>query len=335
MFGGARSAELASDSSALLLPDGKTTSSELPELPVYGRGALDVITQPPEALAATSEPEHLPPPLWQKVLRFCLHNWEKVVVLCILLVLIILVSVKGVTVFKDIIHWFEKQNNWIGWTCFTLLYCLNISILLPGILFILAAGFVFGFWKGLLAVWLGGGVGQSLAFLLARYLVGGWVSALARGKSKKWDVIDKAMELEGWKLLLLVRLSPLVPYNLLNIAMAATKIHFWAFALVSFFGIIPECALFTYTGSLAENIGAIVSGEAKPRAVVTYVMAGITVLLLLATATLATILIRRALKRADLHLREDPETGCPEVDAGSQDGRSGNLSRRASRAAPA
>ena len=138
--------------------------------------------------------------------------------------------------FKDIIVWFEKQNNWIGWTCFTLLYMINIAILLPGIFMILGAGFVFGFWKGLLAVWLGGGIGQSLAFLLARYLVGDWVSALVRGKSKKWDVIDKAMELEGWKLLLLVRLSPLVPYNLLNICMAATKIHFWQFAVVSFFG---------------------------------------------------------------------------------------------------
>lgn len=207
---------------------------------------------------------------------------------------------QGVTVFKDIIVWFEKQNNWIGWTCFTLLYMINIAVLLPGIFMILGAGFVFGFWKGLLAVWLGGGIGQSLAFLLARYLVGDWVSALARGKSKKWDVIDKAMELEGWKLLLLVRLSPLVPYNLLNICMAATKIHFWQFAVVSFFGahfmpcvlvlpllpkcrpticacmqpvalpqlmlwekresglsksfvpgagVIPECALFTYTGT--------------------------------------------------------------------------------------
>lgn len=52
---------------------------------------------------------------------------------------------QGVTVFKDIIHWFEKQNNWMGWTCFMLLYCLNIAILLPGILWILAAGFVFGY----------------------------------------------------------------------------------------------------------------------------------------------------------------------------------------------
>ena len=45
-------------------------------------------------------------------------------------------------------------------------------------------------------------------------------------------------------------------------------------------------------GSLAENIGAIVSGEAKPHGVVTYVMAGVTVLLLLATTTWATVLIR-------------------------------------------
>ena len=44
------------------------------------------------------------------------------------------------------------------------------------------------------------------------------------------------MEDEGWKLLLLCRLSPLIPYNVLNITMASTKIHFWHFAIVSFFG---------------------------------------------------------------------------------------------------
>ncbi len=117
---------------------------------------------------------------------------------------------------------------------------------------------------------------------------------------------------------------------------------------------------------MAENIGAIVSGEAKPHGVVTYVMAGVTVAMLLATTTWATVLIRhealpgfcqrppgerhgalcrrtraaawyqalevmpqvpelkarglcrrRALKRADLHLREDPEAGRREVDAGN------------------
>ena len=53
------------------------------------------------------------------------------------------------------------------------------------------------------------------------------------------------MEDEGWKLLLLCRLSPLIPYNLLNITMASTKIHLWPFAIVSFFG--KPCSFYLVT----------------------------------------------------------------------------------------
>lgn len=72
--------------------------------------------------------------------------------------------------------------------------------------------------------------------MLGRYLVQDSVSVLVKGKWRKWEIIDKAIEQEGWKLLVLLRLSPIVPYNLLNITMAATKIHFWPFAIASFFG---------------------------------------------------------------------------------------------------
>lgn len=67
------------------------------------------------------------------------------------------------------------------------------------------------------------------------------VVGYARSKWKKWELIDTAIELEGWKLLFLVRLSPIVPYNLLNITMATTRIHFWQFALVSAVG--KPCSL--------------------------------------------------------------------------------------------
>ncbi len=63
---------------------------------------------------------------------------------------------------------------------------------------------------------------------------------MLRAKWKKWDILDTAIEREGWKLLLLLRLSPMVPYNLLNIAMATTKMHFLTFTIVSLFG---ECNL--------------------------------------------------------------------------------------------
>jgi SNARE associated Golgi protein len=72
------------------------------------------------------------------------------------------------------------------------------------------------FWKGLLAVWAGGAVGQALAFLLARYLVRDCVVGYVSSKWERWEVVDKMIELEGWKLVLLLRLSPVVPYNLVK-----------------------------------------------------------------------------------------------------------------------
>jgi uncharacterized membrane protein YdjX (TVP38/TMEM64 family) len=57
------------------------------------------------------------------------------------------------------------------------------------VIFVIKHG-IYRFWKGLLAVWIGGGIGQSLAFLLARYLIGDFVSSLLRGKSRKWDVVS-------------------------------------------------------------------------------------------------------------------------------------------------
>ena len=73
--------------------------------------------------------------------------------------------------------------------------------------------------------------------LWPRYLLRDSVTVWLRSKSKRWELIDKALEMEGWKLLFLLRISPLVPYNLLNIAMASTKISAWAFSITSFFGV--------------------------------------------------------------------------------------------------
>ncbi|BDA41533.1 probable Golgi apparatus membrane protein tvp38 [Coccomyxa sp. Obi] len=264
---------------------------------------------PPDGIRASAEasthPEENTVGGWRQALVLIIQHWEKALILAVLIVLIILVSVKGFTVFGDILTWFQNQNNWAGWAIFLAMYTANVSLLLPGIVLILGAGFVFGFWKGLLAVWIGGGIGQSMAFLLARYLISDLVSAMLRGKSRKWDMVDRAIELEGWKLLLLCRLSPWIPYNILNVLMASTKIHFWQFAIVSFFGIIPECALFCYMGSLTENVSAIVAGDARPHGKVTYILAGISVFFLLLTAIWASLIIRRALKRADASLKED------------------------------
>ena len=53
---------------------------------------------------------------------------------------------QGVSIFGDILGWFEKQNGWWpGWVCFLLMFIVNVSLFLPGVALILGAGFVFGY----------------------------------------------------------------------------------------------------------------------------------------------------------------------------------------------
>jgi uncharacterized membrane protein YdjX (TVP38/TMEM64 family) len=65
----------------------------------------------------------------------------------------------------------------------------------------------------------------------------------------------------------------------LNIAMATTNIPFWQFSLVSAVGIVYECAVFAYFGSMADNIHSIISGQGGPPPVFEWVMLGISALM--------------------------------------------------------
>lgn len=195
--------------------------------------------------------------------------------------------------------WFKKRNGWGGWGAYVGFYTGIVALFFPGVVFIMGAGFVFGFWRGLLAVWIGGAVGQALAFLLARYLLRDWVESFIQHKWKKWKYIDAALENDGWKLVLIMRLSPIIPYNLLNIAMATTSIHFLSFTIVSAIGIIFECGIFCYIGTIADSITSIVSGQAGQPKAIQWVLLGLSIMMGVIGAIFVSIMVRRAIKKAD------------------------------------
>ncbi|KAL4858718.1 TVP38/TMEM64 family membrane protein [Chlorella vulgaris] len=251
--------------------------------------------------------------------RFVAAHWSKGAVLAVLITIIVLVAVKGFGFFGDILLWFQRHNGWAGWGIFVGMYTATVALFLPGVILILGAGFVFGFWRGLLAVWAGGAVGQALAFLLARYLFHGWVESTLKRKWEKWAIIDKAIEVDGWKLVLIMRFSPIIPYNLLNIAMATTNIPFWQFTLVSAVGIVYECAIFAYFGSMADNIHSIIAGEGGPPPVFEWVMLGISLVMVVVVALFVSHSIKQAIKRAQSQVGPASGLGYDE------DGRSGDL----------
>ena len=148
-------------------------------------------------------------------------------------------------------------------------------------------------------MWIGGAIGQALAFLLARYLLRDWVENFIRSKWKKWKYIDAAIENEGWKLVLIMRLSPVIPYNLLNIAMATTSMHFVPFTIVSAIGIVFECAVFVYLGTMAESITSIASGDAGPPKAIQWVLLGVSITMCILGAVFVSIMVKRAIKKAE------------------------------------
>jgi len=174
-----------------------------------------------------------------------------------------------------------QSSPFLGFVYLTLLYVLFTVFFIPGSLLTLGAGFAFtqasgstayGILLGTLSVLAGATTGSVLAFLLARYMfksvVERWIMKTSNVKKGEVSNIRRYFTLlsttmstsSGFKVMFLLRLSPLVPFNALNyIAGAATGISLWDYtkALV---GIVPGTVLFVYLGSTAGSLATAGEG---------------------------------------------------------------------------
>ncbi|KAG2500159.1 hypothetical protein HYH03_001741 [Edaphochlamys debaryana] len=114
-------------------------------------------------------------------------------------------------------------------------------------------GALYGLYAGLVVSWLASSVGQALAFLLGRYLFRASVKSYLLQRVPNFPQIEAAIKKEGWKLMCLLRLSPILPYNILNYAAALTPISFFAYTLSSAAAIIPWTILYVYLGTLSTR----------------------------------------------------------------------------------
>ena len=166
----------------------------------------------------------------------------------------------------------------------------------PGSVLTLAAGAVFGILRGSLYVFVGATLGAAAAFLIARHVARPTVERKL-ADHPRFLAIDRAVGAAGFKMVLLLRLSPVFPFNLLNYALGLTTVRFRDYVLASV-GMLPGTLLYIYYGKLAGDVAALAGGVAVERGAAHY---GVLVLGLAATlivTTLVTRVARRAL--ADL-----------------------------------
>jgi uncharacterized membrane protein YdjX (TVP38/TMEM64 family) len=174
----------------------------------------------------------------------------------ILALLLLLVAGATAWIFFPVESWLHSAHNWFaargasGAALFLLVYIVAVVLLVPGSALSLSAALIYGFWA-LPLVLAGATIGASLAFLIARYAANDRVASFAEGRRRVKAVMGAVNE-GGWKIVVLVRLSPLIPFNLQNYFFGLTGIAFWHYAFATLVGMIPGAVVNVYLGTLGN-----------------------------------------------------------------------------------
>lgn len=192
---------------------------------------------------------------------------------------------------QSLLSWVQSLG-FVGAIVFVGLYVLATILFIPGALFTLSAGILFGVVWGSVYVFLGATLGATAAFLIGRYLARRWVFEKIAA-NPKFKAINEAVAQEGFRIVFLTRLSPIFPFVLLNYAFGVTQVSLkdFFFACV---GMIPGTISYVYIGSLAGSLTSIGASQMSQTRQVQVVQWALRILGLLATIAVTVYLTRIA-----------------------------------------
>ena len=217
--------------------------------------------------------------------------------IALVLVLLALSILSAILPIKD---WIRSFIGWVqqlgplGIIVFIAAYALATVLFLPGWIFTVGAGLVYGIVGGTLVALSGAIIGATLAFLIARYLLRKNIEEFAN-KNPRFKAIDDAVGKNGWKIIGLLRLSPLIPFNLSNYFYGITSVSFAAYVAVSAVGMIPGTLLYAYLGAIGK---AGISGEKMQHGAAQYIFLGIGLIATIAVTVLVSRIAKNALKKS-------------------------------------
>lgn len=209
--------------------------------------------------------------------------------------------------------WITAVSDWAqqhpiaGPACYVVAVVVATVLFLPGSVSMMIGGFLFALLPGFLFATVGIAVGAQFAFLAGRMGARQWVEHKIAG-NQRLKAIEKGLQEEAFLIVVLTRLSLVIPFNVLNYAYGVTavgaRVHFVATAA----GMLPAVALYVYLGTLARDVGQILSGEATPSDLGYWIaVAGVVAIVVLTWAMHRAA--SRALQKHLPSLEPDPEPG--------------------------
>jgi uncharacterized membrane protein YdjX (TVP38/TMEM64 family) len=222
----------------------------------------------------------------KKAKRAARRYWPLGAGLALLLLLLIAWAAAPATEWIQAIGGKVAQLGWVAPFAYVALYVAGTVVLAPSPLMSIAAGVAFGWWGLPLAV-IGATAGATVAFIIGRYFLNDdledWLTDRRFFRAAK-----KAIDEEGWKIQLLLRLSPAVPFGLLNYMLGLTKTPLLTYVWSTALGILPGSFVDIYIGVVGQNL----AGGAQ----IAYLAAG--AIITIAGAALITLKARSSLREA-------------------------------------
>jgi uncharacterized membrane protein YdjX (TVP38/TMEM64 family) len=194
---------------------------------------------------------------------------------------------------ESVVTFIVNQGAW-GAAIFVAAYVLASLVMAPAFVLTLAAGAIFGLWRGTALVFLSAALGASAVFAIA--------SPLSRSRLLRWldrdprvAAVRLAVAGEGAWVMFLLRLSPVIPFVLLNYALALSGVRYRDYLLASV-GMLPAITMYVYYGKVAGDVARLAAGVAPPRGPEYYLLLAIGLVATVVAATAVTRAARRTLK---------------------------------------
>lgn len=226
----------------------------------------------------------------------------------IALAFLLLAAIVAVVVGWPLDAWLNRAAAWTATNAvaagvlFIALYVVAAVLLVPCTVLTLAAGLLFGLPLGVALTSVGSVLGATAACAVGRFVARDWIARRTAGWPRL-HALDAATHHDGFVIVLLARLSPLIPYNLLNYGLSVTSVRFRDFVPATWLGMLPITVLYVYVGSLARSLTALTdTGRAPSWATYSLLAIGFA-----ATVALTLLITRRATRVLRERLAAEPQ----------------------------
>ena len=173
-------------------------------------------------------------------------------------------------------------------------FALGTTALVPASIFTMAAGVLFGVFRGTIYAFLGASLGAMLSFLISRYVARRTVKRRLSA-DVRYTRIDRAIRSHGFKVVFLLRLSPVFPFAIINYALGLSRVRFVDY-LAGSVGLIPPTWLYVYNGMLMGEVARIGVARVLKGGAGNFAVMGMGILATVFVTVWLTRISRRALR---------------------------------------